>query len=97
MAPCGIRAACLDFEHQNLYSLTLSGTDGGGRVTSVNVFIDVLDVNDNPPSFDRVEYRRTVDEGASYFDPPLVVKVLLIYLCLFLLFFCDVVTSIILN
>ncbi|RXG71807.1 Cadherin-23 [Armadillidium vulgare] len=74
VAPCGIRAACLDFEHQNLYSLTLSGTDGGGRVTSVNVFIDVLDVNDNPPSFDRVEYRRTVDEGASYFDPPLVVK-----------------------
>ncbi|MCL4117088.1 UNVERIFIED_CONTAM: hypothetical protein GTU68_057246, partial [Idotea baltica] len=74
VAPCGAQSACLDFEHQNLYSLTFSSTDGGGRITSVNVFIDVIDVNDNPPSFDKVEYRRTVDEGVSYFDPPLFVK-----------------------
>lgn len=65
---------CLDFERQQTFSLTYSATDGGGKVTSVNIFIDVEDENDNAPVFSRREYRRTVDEGASAFDPPLFVK-----------------------
>lgn len=74
IANCGIDV-CLDYERQKTYSLTYSATDGGGKVTSVNIFVDVLDENDNAPEFAKREYRRTVDEGAAAFDPPLFVKV----------------------
>lgn len=73
IANCGIDV-CLDYERQKTYSLTYSATDGGGKVTSVNIFVDVLDENDNAPEFAKREYRRTVDEGAAAFDPPLFVK-----------------------
>ncbi|KAK3854952.1 hypothetical protein Pcinc_038614 [Petrolisthes cinctipes] len=74
VADCGAETACLDFERQQTYSLTYSAIDGGGKVTSVNIFLGVDDENDNAPVFTRREYRRTVDEGASNFDPPLFVK-----------------------
>lgn len=74
MANCGVET-CLDYERQTTYSLTYSATDGGGKVTSVNIFIDVEDENDNSPVFSQREYRRTVDEGVEAFDPPLFVKV----------------------
>ncbi|KAK7083296.1 hypothetical protein SK128_010007 [Halocaridina rubra] len=73
VANCG-QEMCLDYERQKTYSLTYSATDGGGKITSVNIFIDILDENDNAPRFSRREYRRTVDEGAAAFDPPLFVK-----------------------
>lgn len=73
LANCGLET-CLDYERQKTFSLTYSATDGGGKVTSVNIFIDVQDENDNSPEFSRREYRRTVDEGAIAFDPPLFVK-----------------------
>lgn len=73
VANCGLEI-CLDYERQKTFSLTYSATDGGGKVTSVNIFIDVEDENDNSPEFSRREYRRTVDEGATTFDPPLFVK-----------------------
>ncbi|XP_037778261.1 cadherin-23-like [Penaeus monodon] len=73
IANCGIDV-CLDYERQKTYSLTYSATDGGGKVTSVNIFINVQDENDNVPEFAKREYRRTVDEGAAAFDPPLFVK-----------------------
>ncbi|XP_076056440.1 cadherin-87A-like [Oratosquilla oratoria] len=68
------REICLDYETQKTYSLTYSAMDGGGKVTSVNIFIEVEDVNDNAPVFTQREYRRTVDQGATIFDPPLIVK-----------------------
>ncbi|XP_064094597.1 protocadherin Fat 1-like [Macrobrachium nipponense] len=73
VANCG-QEFCLDYERQKTYSLTYSATDGGGKITSVNIFIDVIDENDNAPQFSRREYRRTVDEGAAVFDPPLFIK-----------------------
>lgn len=73
VANCG-QEMCLDYERQKTYSLTYSATDGGGKITSVSIFIDVGDENDNSPQFSRREYRRTVDEGAAAFDPPLFVK-----------------------
>ena len=75
VANCGVLGFCLDYERQTSYSLTYSATDGGGRITSVNIFIDVLDENDNSPEFLQREYRRTVDEGAALLDPPLFIKV----------------------
>lgn len=37
----------LDYEHQKSYSLSLIARDGGNRESNANIFIDVLDVNDN--------------------------------------------------
>ncbi|KAK4297363.1 hypothetical protein Pmani_030214 [Petrolisthes manimaculis] len=74
VADCGSDSDCLDYERQRTYSLTYSAVDGGGKVTSVNIFLAVGDENDNPPVFTHREYRRTVDEGAAIFDPPLFVK-----------------------
>ncbi|XP_071439918.1 cadherin-87A [Hetaerina americana] len=65
---------CFDFESQMWYSLTLSAEDGGGRVSTVNLLVELEDVNDNAPVFEKKEYRRTVREGAISFDPQLFVK-----------------------
>lgn len=37
----------LDYEQQKSYSLSLIARDFGGRETNANVFIDIIDVNDN--------------------------------------------------
>lgn len=37
----------LDYEHQKSYSLSLIAQDGGNRESNANIFIDILDVNDN--------------------------------------------------
>ena len=75
LARCGELEHCLDYERQTSYSLTYLATDGGGKVTSVNLFLDVLDENDNSPVFSQMVFRRTVDEGATEFVPPLLVEV----------------------
>ncbi|XP_058065906.1 cadherin EGF LAG seven-pass G-type receptor 3 [Anopheles bellator] len=64
----------LDYEEQKSYSLALVATDGGGRETNANVFIDVLDENDNYPAFEALEYTRTIREGASEFEPQFFVR-----------------------
>lgn len=65
----------LDFEKQKSYSLTMVAKDGGGKVSTVNVFVEVQDVNDNAPAFDIAEYSRTIRDGATSFEPQLVVRV----------------------
>ncbi|KAF4531725.1 hypothetical protein B566_EDAN008938, partial [Ephemera danica] len=67
-------SGCVDYESQRSFSLTLSARDGGGKIATVNLVIEVDDVNDNAPKFDQVEYRRTVREGATSFDPQLFVR-----------------------
>ncbi|XP_011302373.1 cadherin EGF LAG seven-pass G-type receptor 2 [Fopius arisanus] len=64
----------LDYEVQKSYSLTMEARDGGGRVSTVNVIIEVADVNDNAPVFEQKEYSRTVREGATSFDPQLFIR-----------------------
>ncbi|KAL4713625.1 hypothetical protein ACJJTC_017666 [Scirpophaga incertulas] len=64
----------LDYEKQKSYSLTLFATDGGGKVSTTSVFIDILDINDNAPIFDYPEYSRTIRDGATSFEPQLVVR-----------------------
>nr|XP_046245043.1 protocadherin Fat 4 [Scatophagus argus] len=41
----------LDFEAQSFYVLTVVVQQGGSQVSSVRVYFNVLDVNDNPPVF----------------------------------------------
>lgn len=65
----------LDYETQKSYSLTLVAKDGGGKVSSTSVFIDVLDANDNAPVFEAAEYSRTIRDGATSFEPQFVVRV----------------------
>lgn len=65
----------LDYESQKSYSLTLFAKDGGGKGTTTSVFIDVLDVNDNAPVFEAAEYSRTIRDGATSFEPQLVIRV----------------------
>ncbi|XP_055609536.1 cadherin-23 [Uranotaenia lowii] len=59
----------LDYEEQKSYSLALVATDGGGRETNANLLIDVMDMNDNYPAFESLEYTRTIREGATEFEP----------------------------
>ncbi|XP_066594844.1 cadherin-87A [Prorops nasuta] len=67
-------AKSLDYEVQKSYSLTMEAKDGGGRVTAVNILIELEDVNDNEPIFEQSEYARTVREGATSFDPQMFVR-----------------------
>ncbi|KAG7208603.1 hypothetical protein KM043_014812 [Ampulex compressa] len=64
----------LDYEVQKSYSLTMEAKDGGGRVSAVNILIELEDVNDNKPVFEQPEYSRTVREGATSFDPQMFVR-----------------------
>ncbi|KAL0099048.1 hypothetical protein PUN28_020237 [Cardiocondyla obscurior] len=64
----------LDYETQKSYSLTMEATDGGGRVSAVNILIELDDVNDNEPIFEQAEYSRTVREDATSFDPQMFVR-----------------------
>lgn len=64
----------LDYETQKSYSLTMEAKDGGGRVSTVNILIELEDVNDNDPVFEQKEYSRTVREGATSFDPQMFVR-----------------------
>ncbi|XP_046625369.1 cadherin-23 isoform X1 [Neodiprion virginianus] len=67
-------AKALDYEVQKSYSLTMEARDGGGRVSTVNILIEVQDVNDNEPIFEQKEYSRTVREEALSFEPQLFVR-----------------------
>nr|XP_003700747.1 PREDICTED: cadherin EGF LAG seven-pass G-type receptor 2 [Megachile rotundata]XP_012134616.1 PREDICTED: cadherin EGF LAG seven-pass G-type receptor 2 [Megachile rotundata] len=69
-----IVAKALDYETQRSYSLTMEAIDGGGRVSTVNILIELEDVNDNKPIFEQNEYSRTIREGATSFDPQVFVR-----------------------
>lgn len=64
----------LDYETQKSYSLSVVAVDGGGWETNVNLHIDVIDVNDNAPMFESLEYTRTIREGAHEFEPQFFVR-----------------------
>lgn len=64
----------LDYETQKSYSLTMEAKDGGGRVSAVNILIELDDVNDNKPIFEQADYSRTVREAATSFDPQMFVR-----------------------
>lgn len=64
----------LDYETQKSYSLTLEAKDGGGKITTVNIFVEVDDVNDNSPYFELSEYLRIIRDKATTFDPQFFVR-----------------------
>lgn len=64
----------LDYELQKSYSLSIVAVDGGGRETNANLFVEVIDINDNAPMFESLEYTRTIREGAIEFEPQFFVR-----------------------
>lgn len=53
----------LDYESQQYYILTVRAQDGGGQASTVRVYFNVLDVNDNPPVFNATSYSTSVTES----------------------------------
>lgn len=53
----------LDYEAQQYYILTAKAQDGGGQASTVRVYFNVLDVNDNPPVFNTSVYSTSVSES----------------------------------
>lgn len=52
----------LDFEVQQFYVLMARAEDGGRQASSVRVYFNILDVNDNPPVFGSAGYSVSVAE-----------------------------------
>ncbi|KAL0175433.1 hypothetical protein M9458_027763, partial [Cirrhinus mrigala] len=55
----------LDYESQQYFILTVQARDGGGLSSSVRVYFNLLDVNDNPPRFNSSVYSSSVLESVS--------------------------------
>lgn len=52
----------LDFEAQRFYILTVEVRQGHSQVSSVRVYFNVLDVNDNPPVFSQNNFTASLLE-----------------------------------
>ncbi len=70
------RHPCLDYEYQSNYYLNYKATDddGKGQSSVVSLKISLIDSNDSPPKCESPLYRASLDEGATVFEPPLIVK-----------------------
>ncbi|XP_058795788.1 protein dachsous [Phymastichus coffea] len=55
----------LDYETQQRHRLVINAFDGGGLSTNFSINIDIQDVNDNPPIFERNEYYVEITENAK--------------------------------
>ncbi|KAF7991481.1 hypothetical protein HCN44_008793 [Aphidius gifuensis] len=55
----------LDYETQQRHMLFISAIDGGGLTSNQTITIEVQDVNDNPPVFERNEYSVDLSEGTK--------------------------------
>uniref|UniRef100_A0A8D0FG95 Protocadherin Fat 4 n=1 Tax=Strix occidentalis caurina TaxID=311401 RepID=A0A8D0FG95_STROC len=55
----------LDYEVQQYYILTVRAEDGGGQFTTIRVYFNILDINDNPPMFSMTSYSTSLMENLS--------------------------------
>ncbi|XP_054003257.1 protein dachsous [Hylaeus anthracinus] len=55
----------LDYETQQRHGLLIRALDGAGLSATLSLSVEVQDVNDNPPVFERNEYHVEVPEGAK--------------------------------
>ncbi|XP_060710121.1 cadherin-23 [Hemiscyllium ocellatum] len=63
----------LDFEATRRYTLTVIAKDGGGEETTGRLRINILDINDNVPTFQKETYLGTIRENEA--SPVQVVRV----------------------
>ncbi|OXB63489.1 hypothetical protein ASZ78_014916, partial [Callipepla squamata] len=55
----------LDYETQQYYILTIRAEDGGGQFTTIRVYFNILDINDNPPVFSMASYSTSLMENLA--------------------------------
>nr|XP_023651622.1 protocadherin Fat 4 [Paramormyrops kingsleyae] len=55
----------LDHEAEQYYILTVRAEDGGGQASSVRVYFNILDINDNAPTFNSSTFGTSVMENIS--------------------------------
>lgn len=70
-------AQIYSWPRQRLYSFSFaqaSDDNGIGQTSVVSLRISLLDANDSPPVCESPLYRASLDEGASTFDPPLIIR-----------------------
>uniref|UniRef100_A0A8C5P425 FAT atypical cadherin 4 n=1 Tax=Jaculus jaculus TaxID=51337 RepID=A0A8C5P425_JACJA len=65
----------LDYETQQYYILTVRAEDGGGQFTTIRVYFNILDVNDNPPVFSMNSYSTSLMENLPLGSTVLVFNV----------------------
>lgn len=71
----GTMASVRSFDYEtdpHSYIITVSARDGGGRSTSHLLVVNLTDVNDNAPVFDRTTYQVNITEMATYGNPPIL-------------------------
>ena len=67
----------LDREKVDLYVVSAEARDGGGSTTYTNLYINILDENDNSPVFRREDYFANVKEDSlTFLREPVAVEVL---------------------
>ena len=55
----------LDREWRSEHRATVTATDGAGETGSMEIFVTVLDANDNNPVFQQREYEETIEENTA--------------------------------
>nr|KAF6346486.1 FAT atypical cadherin 4 [Pipistrellus kuhlii] len=65
----------LDYEAQQYYILTVRAEDGGGQFTTIRVYFNILDVNDNQPIFSSSSYSTSLMENLPLGSTVLVFNV----------------------
>ncbi|XP_070465237.1 protocadherin Fat 4 isoform X2 [Equus przewalskii] len=65
----------LDYEAQQYYILTVRAEDGGGQFTTIRIYFNILDVNDNPPIFSLNSYSTSLMENLPLGSTVLVFNV----------------------
>ncbi|KAF5898223.1 protocadherin Fat 3-like, partial [Clarias magur] len=58
-------ASLMDRERTQTYNLIVQATDGGGLFCRSDIFLTVIDVNDNAPSFFYTEFLASVFENTA--------------------------------
>lgn len=56
----------LDYETQRLHQLLINVFDATNLTANLSLYVEIQDVNDNSPLFERKEYYVAVNEGARY-------------------------------
>ncbi|CAD5114918.1 DgyrCDS3952 [Dimorphilus gyrociliatus] len=82
-----VTKAKLDYEVHPYYNLTAKAKDFGGRYCETRLLIEIKNVNDNPPKFERDTYNFQIREGINNgvvgrvwaFDPDLDANQLITY------------------
>ncbi|KAL6472178.1 hypothetical protein MHYP_G00183660 [Metynnis hypsauchen] len=54
----------LDYETENIFQIDIKAMDKGGLADTCKVVIDVVDVNDNPPSIQLMSFSNTIAENS---------------------------------